>query len=151
MARTKKMDEGYFASLIKDFNAFGELVRARQDEKQAVLDQFDTEAKRFFFGKISEKALASSVKKTNRELERLDRDIRKAITHAKHLIDKTRSFVSKQAPDKFRATLAGMEDFVRKKTVKKKVPKRAATKKKMAKKKAKKKTTKKKTKKKKKK
>lgn len=108
MVRIKTMNEGYFAQLLKDFHAFGELVRARQDEKQAILSQFEEETKRFFFGKISEKALASSVKKTNKELHRLDTDIRKSIVHAKQLADKTRSFVAQQWPQSFKATLSGI-------------------------------------------
>ncbi len=138
MVRTKKMDEGYFARLIKDFNSFGELVRARQDEKQALLNQFDAQCRRFFFGKISEKALASSVKKANNELQRLDKDIRTAILHAKGILDRMRAFVARQAPEFFRATLSGIsggqkkkakKKAVKKKVVKKKAPKKKAKKK----------------------
>ena len=68
IANTKKMDESRFAKFVKEFNAVGELVRARQDEKQAVLDEFDGESKRYFFGKISEKTLLSSVAKLTRKL-----------------------------------------------------------------------------------
>ncbi len=63
MALVKKMNESAFAQILKEFHALGELIRARQDEKQAIIDQFDSESKRFYFGKISEKALESSIKK----------------------------------------------------------------------------------------
>ena len=60
MVHIDRMNEEFFAKTLKELNVAGELVRARQEEKQGLLDEFDTECKRFFFGKISEKALASS-------------------------------------------------------------------------------------------
>ncbi len=77
------------------------------------------ESKRFFFGKISEKALASSVKKTNAELSRLDSEIRKAISRAKALSDRARKLTGDQAPVSFRATLAGIVSSAGKKTKRK--------------------------------
>jgi hypothetical protein len=121
MAQVKRMNEAFFAQLLKDFNVVGELIRARQEEKQGVLDEFDAESKRFFFGKISEKALASSVKKTNAELSRLDSEIRKAISRAKGLSDRARKLTGDQAPVSFRATLSGIVSSVGKKVKKKKV------------------------------
>lgn len=121
MAQEKKMNEVFFAQLLKDFNVVGELIRARQDEKQGLLDEFTAESKRFFFGKISEKALSSSVKKTNNELSRLDSDIRKAISRAKELSDRARKLTSNQAPIGFRATMAGIVSSAGKKVKKKKV------------------------------
>ncbi|GAI87731.1 unnamed protein product [marine sediment metagenome] len=82
MVQTKKMNESFFAHLLKEFNVAGELIRARQEEKQGLLNEFDAECKRYFFGKVSEKTLAASVRKTNNELQRLDSEIRKAITRA---------------------------------------------------------------------
>lgn len=121
MAQVKRMNEAFFAQLLKDFNVVGELIRARQEEKQGLLDEFDAESKRFFFGKISEKALASSVKKTNAELARLDSEIRKAISRAKGLSDRARKLTADQAPVSFRATLAGIVSSAGKKVKRKKV------------------------------
>lgn len=104
--QTKKMDENYFAKLVKEFNAVGELIRARQDEKQSVIDEFDSESKRFYFGKISEKTLASSIAKTNRELKRLDNEIRKAIAKVSDIGIQARKFASAQSPKAFKATLS---------------------------------------------
>jgi hypothetical protein len=121
MAQVKRMNEAFFAQLLKDFNVVGELIRARQEEKQGVLDGFEAESKRFFFGKISEKALASSVKKTNLELSRLDSDIRGAISRAKGLSDRARKLTGDQAPVSFRATLSGIVSSAgKKKKVKRK-------------------------------
>lgn len=119
MVQTKKMNEAFFERLIKDFDVVGELVRARQDEKQAIMDQFVRENKRFISGKISEKALASSVKKTNKEIARLDKEIRDAISRAKEFSDRARKLTSNQAPKSFRATIAGLISSNKKKSVKK--------------------------------
>lgn len=122
MAQTKKMNESFFAQLLKDFNVAGELIRARQEEKQGLLDDFDSECKRFFFGKISERALMSSVKKTNNELHRLDVEIRQNITKSRRLADRAGRLSSAQAPIGFRATLSGISGGSKKKVVKKRKP-----------------------------
>jgi len=139
MVQTKKMNEAFFAKLIKDFNVAGELIRARQDEKQGLLDQFTAESKRFFFGKISEKALASSVKKANKELSRLDADIRKIITHARALGERAKKLSSDQAPITYKATLAGIISAGGKKKKRARKKAKPKTKKKVVKRKAKKK------------
>ena len=130
------MNESVFAKILKDFNVTGELIRARQDEKQAILDEFASENKRFYFGKISENALAASVKKTNKELMRLDKDIRRLIVRAKSLSDTAKKLTANQAPTIFKATLSGVSSGAKKKKVtKKKVVKKKSTKRKPAKKK----------------
>jgi len=108
MVQEKKMNEELFAKLHKEITTTGELIRARQEEKQGVLDDFTAESKRFFFGKISEKSLAASVKKTNAELHRLDSNIRDAISRVRKLCEDVKSLVAKQAPIGFRATLSGI-------------------------------------------
>jgi len=108
MVQVKKMNESFFAKILKEFNVAGELVGARQEEKQGLLDDFDAECKRFFFGKISEKALTSSVKKTNAELQRLDGDIRTNITRSRRTGERAIALVSAQAPVRYRATLSGI-------------------------------------------
>lgn len=108
MVQTKKMNESFLAKLLKEFNVAGELVRARQDEKQGLLDEFDSESKRFFFGKISERALATSVRKTNKELSRLDGEIRTNIAMGRRAGDRAMTLTSAQAPKRYRATLSGI-------------------------------------------
>jgi hypothetical protein len=136
MVQTKKMNESSFAQLLKNFNVVGELIRARQDEKQGLLNEFDSECKRFFFGKISEKALASSVRKTNSEISRLDAEIRKNITEAKRVSGRATNLCSAQAPRRFRATLSGITGEGAKKPMKKKVVKKKPVKRKPVKKQA---------------
>jgi len=136
MVQTKKMNESFFVKMQKDLTTTGELIRARQDEKQAVLDEFDSECKRFFFGKISQKALMSSIKKTNTELQRLNKEIRDAIRRAESLSNREIKLVSDQAPIGYRATLSGISGGVKKKVKRKAVKKKKAAKRKPAKKKA---------------
>jgi len=108
----------------KDLTTAGELIRARQDEKQALLDEFDAECKRFFFGKISQRAIMASVKKTNKELQRLNKAIRDTIRLAKRISNREINLVSAQAPISYKATLSGIvggeKKKKRKKTAKKK-------------------------------
>ena len=144
MVRVKKMNESFFVKLLKDFNVAGELVRARQEEKQGLLDEVDKTCKRFFFGKISERTLTSSVKKTNKELQRLDKNIRENIRKARSASDRAAKLTSNQAPIGYRATLSGITGGDKKKKKAKRKVKR--TKKKVVRKKKAKKTVKRKTK-----
>ena len=108
MVQTRKMNEAFFVKMQKDLTATGELIRAKQDEKQALLDEFDNECKRFFFGKISQRALLSSIKKTNTELQRLDNVLRDSIKKCRSLSNKEMKLISSQAPIGYRATLSGI-------------------------------------------
>ena len=132
MVKSKKMNEELFARLHKELITTGELIRARQEEKQGLLDEFTAESKRFFFAKISERSLASSVKKTNKELQRLDKGIRAAMSRARVLADKVKSLIASQAPIGYRAALSGISSgkAKKKKVVKKKAKKKVVKKKK---------------------
>ncbi|MBU1129585.1 MAG: hypothetical protein KJ949_03075 [Nanoarchaeota archaeon] len=131
MVHIKRMNEEYFAKLLKDLTASGELIRARQEEKQKLLDALDKESKRFFFGKISQKAWQSSVKKTNLELQRLDKSRRDTIKSATSHCDRARKLCVEQMPIGYKATLTGISDGKRKKkVVRRKVVKKVVKKKK---------------------
>ena len=136
MVQTKKMNEPFFVKMQKELTTTGELIRARQDEKQSLLDEFDQECKRFFFGKISQRALMASVKKTNDELHRLDKNIREAIRRARSLSMKEMKLVGDQAPIGYRATISGITGGAQKKKAKKKAKKKVVRKKAPVKKKA---------------
>ena len=128
MVQAKKMNEEAFSKLHRELTTIGELIRARQEEKQGLLDEFTAESKRFFFGKISEKSLAASVKKTNVELMRLDKGIREAMARSRKLADNIKSLVGKQQPIGFKATLSGISGGA-KKAKKKKAKKKSKKKK----------------------
>jgi len=129
MVHIKRMNESFFAKILKDLNVVGELIRARQEEKQGLLDEFEGECKRFFFGKISEKTLASSVKKTNKELARLDKEIRLNMSRSRNAENRVAKLVSEQAPVGYRATISGISGGDKNKKTAKKA-KRPASKKK---------------------
>ena len=130
MVQTKHMNEESFARTLKELNVAGELVRARQDEKQGLLDEFDQECKRFFFGKISQRALQASVKKTNAELSRLDKEIRQNMAKSRTAGNKISRLVSAQAPIGFRATMSGISGGRAGKKKKRKAKRRKAAKRK---------------------
>jgi len=140
MVKVKSMNEPMYAKLQKQLTIAGELIRARQEEKQGLLDEFDEEAKRYFFGKISQRALQMSVRKTNKELARLNKAIRVTISSVKKTGDRASTLAAAQAPIAFKATMTGIsipgKKRVAKRKVKKKVIKRAAPKKKAVKNKA---------------
>jgi len=137
MVKVKKMNESLFAKLHKELTIAGELIRARQEEEQGLLDEFDQEAKRYFFGKISQRALQSSVRKTNNELARLHKATREAITRVRSVGDRANKLAAAQVPIAFRATMTGIARPGEKKKVKKvkKKMKKKAVKKKAVKKK----------------
>ena len=131
MVQIKRMNEEFFAKLIKDLTAEGELIRARQEEKQKLLDSFNAESRRFFFGKISQKGWQSSVKKTNLELQRLDKTRRDAIKSGTSLCDRARRLCVEQMPIGYKATLTGIVGGkTKKKVVRRKVAKKVVKKKK---------------------
>ncbi len=108
MVQVKMMNEELFAKTIKEFNVAGELVRARQEEKQGLLNEFDTECKRFFYGKISRRSLQSSVDKTNKELHRLDSEVKQNMGKARSAGNRLMHVISAQVPVGFRATMSGI-------------------------------------------
>ena len=127
MVRVKRMNESVLAEDLRALNVAGEVVRSRQEEKQGLLDEFDATSKRFFFGKISERALASSVKKTNKELKRLNNDIRFNISRLRAASNRVIALAARQAPIGFRATLSGISGGKTKAVKRKKVAKKRKT------------------------
>ncbi|MBI2449459.1 hypothetical protein HYV49_04135 [Candidatus Pacearchaeota archaeon] len=115
MATEKKLDETAFGAIVKEITAFGEMIRTHQDEKQAAMDEFDKERERYHVGKISKKALVSSVRKVNRELKRLDNLIRKDISNLVKTNNQAKGFALKQAPRSFKVAMSGISSSSRKK------------------------------------
>ena len=140
------MNQATYASFLRRVKVAGEVIRSRQEEKEGLLNEFDAECKRFFFGKISERSLAATTVRVNKELARLNKEIRQAISSARMVSAKVTAFTAAQAPIGYRATLSGISGGVKKlvkRKAKKKTVKRKAKKRKPAKRKpAKRKTTK---------
>jgi len=108
MAKAKMMNESSFAKLVKELSALGELIRTRQEEKQAVIDEFDKEKARYRKGKISEDTMKSSSKKSNKEFSRINRDIRVAIVKSNKLGMRIREFIGNQSPKIFITKVSGI-------------------------------------------
>jgi hypothetical protein len=109
MPEEKHMDESEYAKIVKELAAVGELIRTHQEEKQAALDEFDKEVERYKGGKISKKALASSVRKVNGELSRLDKALRNDIRRAGSVANRARSMANRQAPKHLRVSMVGLK------------------------------------------
>ena len=114
MATEKKMDETSFGSIVKEITAFGELIRTHQDEKQYAMNEFDKERERYRAGKISRKALSSSVAKINKELKKLDKTIRRDISNLVRTANQAKKFAMRQAPRPFRVTISRIKSRSRK-------------------------------------
>lgn len=115
MAKEKRMNQSSYDKIVKELTSFGELISAHQDEKQSVMNDLYKEVKRFRTGKISRKALASSVPRVNLELNKIDKQIRSRITSIGKTLKKLRRFANNQRPKKFRATMAGVRTHSKKK------------------------------------
>ena len=107
--------------MIKELNALGELIRTRQEEKQAIIDEFDKEKERYRKGKISEDTMKSSSKKVNKEFSRINKDIRNAIVKSNKLGSRIKDFVGNQSPRVFVAKVSGisLKSTKKKKSVRK--------------------------------
>lgn len=108
MVKAKMMNESSFARLVKELSALGELIRTRQDEKQAVIDEFGKEKARYGKGKISEDTMKSSSRKSNKEFGRINKDIRVAIVKSNKLGVRIREFIGSQSPKSFVAKVSGI-------------------------------------------
>jgi hypothetical protein len=108
MVTEKEMDQSNFIKIAKEINAFAEVIRSRQDQKQVIIDDFNKERKRYQTGKISKKTLAASVPRVRKELQRLNNDIRKNIKNLHKIANRTKNFASRQSPKNFRVSVSGI-------------------------------------------
>ena len=108
MATEKDMNQSSFVKIAKEINAFAEVIRSRQNQKQVIIDDFNKEHKRYQAGKISRATLVSSVPRVRKELQRLNNEIRKNIRSLNKTLDKAKRFSIRQAPKNFRVALSGI-------------------------------------------
>jgi len=110
-ANTKKLDASRLSELIKEIHTFGELIRAKQEEKQAVIDEFNEEDRRFLVGKLSQRTVKTSIKKTKLEIKRLDKEIKECIKDAAKKLKEIEKLFKSQTPKKFRIGLTGIREL----------------------------------------
>lgn len=135
MAKEKMMNEVRFSKMVGEFDSLGELIKTRQDEKQSVMDEFDKERARFRSGKISKKTVESSARKTNKEMSRLNGEIRRIISKSNKMANSMKKFVSGQSPRVFSSGVSGIASGAPKKVTRKKAVKKRPVKKRVVKKK----------------
>ena len=116
MAIEKKMDESDFGKVVKEINAFGEVIRSRQDQKQIIMDDFKKERARYKAGKIPKKTLISSVPRVRKELKRLNKDIKKNIRALQRVANHAKEFAARQDPKQFIVAPSGITLGGKKKT-----------------------------------
>ena len=109
MVTEKKMDELSYEDIVKELSADGELLRAHQNEKQSVLNDFDSERKRYHTGVISKSALSTSVPMVRKMVRDLDKAIRQDIRNIHKIALKTQKFAERQAPKPFHVALSGIK------------------------------------------
>jgi hypothetical protein len=109
-ANTKKLDESKLASVIKELHSLGELIRARQEEKQSIIDEFNSEDRRFLVGKLSSRTIKASIQKTKEELKRLDDEIRQTIKNSQKRLNELDKLISSQNPKRFSVNLSGIKE-----------------------------------------
>ena len=108
MATEKEMNESAFDKIANELSTSAEIIRSRQDQKQVVINDFSKERKRYKGGKISKQALASSVPRIRKELQRLSKEIRKNINDLDREATRTKSFAQHQSPKNFKVSLSGI-------------------------------------------
>jgi hypothetical protein len=108
MATEKGMNQSSFVKIAKEINAFAEVIRSRQDQKQVIIDDFDKERKRYQTGKIAKKSLISSIPRVRKELQRLNVEIRRNIKSLNKTAEKIKRFSARQNPKNFRVSLSGI-------------------------------------------
>ena len=108
MATEKEMNQSSFVKIAKEINAYAEVIRSRQDQKQVIIDDFNKERKRYLAGKISKKTLVSSIPRVRKELQRLNNEIRRNIRSLNKTAERARRFSTRQSPKNFKVSLAGI-------------------------------------------
>lgn len=134
MVSVKMMNQKTFDKMSNDFVAFSELIKTRQDEKKSIFDEFSLELKRFKAGQISEDALENSIKKKEKEVEKIDKNIESAMKKGNDLAKRMVSFFKDQKPEKYKISKSGVSGGGTKKKVSKKKTKKKPIEKKKSKK-----------------
>lgn len=124
--QSKKINEAVISRIVKELTVAGESIRTRQDEKQSIMNDFKREMGIFRDGKISEKALDSSAKRVNKELQRIDGEIRQNIKNIHSLSNNFRTLGSRQHPKTIRVNVRGIVNGGKKKAVRRAAKRRPA-------------------------
>ncbi len=108
MATEKEMNQVSFIKIAKEINAYAEMIKTNQNQKQVILNDFDKERERYRAGKISKASLISSIPRVRKEVQRLNNDIRKNIRSLNKTADRAKKFSTRQIPKNFKISLSGI-------------------------------------------
>ncbi|MBR9678922.1 MAG: hypothetical protein GON13_01515 [Nanoarchaeota archaeon] len=108
MSKVKKTPINKFEEYIKKSIFNIEHIRTKQEEKQAVLDEYEKQHGRFADGRISKRAYNVSVKKNKALLSSIDSQIRSSINVTKKSLQSALKVTSKQVPIQFNVSLEGL-------------------------------------------
>jgi hypothetical protein len=115
MPKVKKIDEKKLADKTDEIAAVGEMIREKEEEKQAAVDEFGKEKKRYDKGEVSEETLQSTAKKTTTELKKVDKEIKGDIKKVEKIADDVKEFVKKEKPQHMKASEGGVKSGQHKK------------------------------------
>ena len=114
MPQVRKAPVPQFEEYIKKSITNIELIKTKQEEKQAILNEYEKQHSRFADGKISRTAFDVSVKENKKLLGGIDSEIRKSISSSKSALQSALKITSSQVPEKFNLSLEGLTSPARK-------------------------------------
>ena len=108
MPKVKKTPINKFEEYIKKSISNIEHIRTKQEEKQAVLNEYEKQHSRYADGRISKRAYNISVKKNKALLSSIDSQIKSSINVTKKSLQSALKITSKQAPIHFNVSMDGL-------------------------------------------
>lgn len=113
MVQIKKAPISKFEEHIKKSIADLELIKSKQEQKQAVLDEYEKQHKRYADGRISRRAYQIAVNKNRALLSSLDSQIKGSINTSKRALQNALRITAQQAPARFNVSLEGLKSPAR--------------------------------------
>ena len=109
MIQISKINESRLDRLLREVVVRGEELRALQDEKQSVMDEFTNECERCRNGQISKQVLIESAKRVTSELASLDLKIRRNVRESQNHNKKVHVYLELHIPENYLATNDGLK------------------------------------------
>ena len=108
MAKVKKAPIGKFEEYIKRAITNIENIRTKQEQKQAVLDEYSKQHRRYADGKISRRAYEAAMRKNKALLSSIDSQIKSSINSTKRALQSSLKITSRQVPVSFKVSMDGL-------------------------------------------
>jgi hypothetical protein len=108
MPKVKKAPVTKFEEYIKKAISNIESIRTKQEQKEAILEEYEKQHRRYAEGRISRRAYKIAVDKNKALLKSIDTQIKRSITTTKNALQSTLRIASKQAPVGFKISMDGL-------------------------------------------